>query len=322
MNPVGSHDHDGWHLRFGAMASHCEIVVAGDDAGARHAAHEAMVEVQRIEAKYSRYREDSVVSRINAAAGRGQATAIDAETAGLLSFADQLHRSSGGLFDLTSGVLRKAWDFRSGRVASAGELEALRPLVDWRRVVRDERQLLLPEAGMELDFGGIGKEYAADRAQSVLARAGVGHGFVNLGGDLRVLGPRTDGRPWRFGIQHPREPGALCASVELRDGALATSGDYERFFITPEGRRCCHILDPRSGQPVTHWQSVSVVAPVCAAAGALATVAMLLGPDGASFLRGQGVAFLAIDAAGRIDSHEILPFTPALPAHPDFVPTL
>jgi FAD:protein FMN transferase len=319
-------DHDGWHLRFGAMASDCEIVVSGDDAAARHAAHAAMAEVKRIEFKYSRYRDDSIVSRINAAAGRGEATPIDAETAGLLGFADQLHRSSGGLFDLTSGVLRRAWDFRAGRVPSAAQLDALRPLVDWRRVAWDADQVLLPEAGMELDFGGIGKEYAADRVQAVLAEAGVHHGFVNLGGDLRVLGPHADGRPWRFGIQHPREAGALAASVELRDGALATSGDYERFFITPEGRRCCHILDPRSGQPVTHWQSVSVVAPVCAAAGALATIAMLLGPEGAAFLRGQGVAFLAIDAQGRVESHEILPFTPALPAlvsHlPDFVPTL
>ena len=302
------------------MASDCEIVVSGDDAAARHAAHAAMDEVKRIEAKYSRYRDDSVVSRINAAAGQGRATPIDAETAGLLAFADQLHRSSGGLFDLTSGVLRRAWDFRAGRVPTEAELDALKPLVDWRRVVWDERQVLLPEAGMELDFGGIGKEYAADRAQALLAGAGVAHGFVNLGGDLRVLGPRADGRPWRFGIQHPREPGSLAASVELRDGALATSGDYERFFVTPDGRRCCHILDPRSGQPVTHWQSVSVVAPVCAAAGALATIAMLHGAEAAAFLRGQGVAFLAIDAQGRVESHEILPFTPALPAQPDFTP--
>jgi thiamine biosynthesis lipoprotein len=304
---VPSLDHDGWHLRFGAMASQCELVVAGDDARARLAAHEAMGEVQRIEAKYSRYRADSVVSRINAAAGHGRATPIDAETAGLLAFADQLHRQSGGLFDLTSGVLRRAWDFRSGRVPARGELQALLPLVGWGRVAWDEHQLLLPEAGMELDFGGIGKEYAADRAQAVLLTAGVQHGFVNLGGDLRVLGPRADGRPWRFGIQHPREPGALSAQVELHDGALATSGDYERFFVTPEGRRCCHLLDPRSGEPVAHWQSVSVAAPVCAAAGALATVAMLMGAAGAAFLRRQGVPFLAIGPDGQPESHQITP---------------
>lgn len=306
-----AHDHDGWHLRFDAMASRCEIVVS-DEPVARRAAHEAMAEVRRIEARYSRYRSDSIVSQINAAAGSGQATPMDAETVGLLAFADQLHRQSGGLFDLTSGVLRKAWDFRAGHLPEPSQLDALLPLVDWRRVVWNERELSLPEPGMELDFGGIGKEYAADRAQGVLAKAGVHRGFVNLGGDLRVLGPRVDGRPWRFGIQHPRKTESLCASVELLDGALATSGDYERFFITPEGRRCCHVLDPRSGQPVTHWQSVSVVAPVCAAAGAMATIAMLLGAEGAAFLRRQGVAFLAIDTDGRVESNETFPFTPAI----------
>lgn len=300
-------DQDGWHLRFGAMACACEVVVPGQDPHARDAAQAAMAEVRRIEAKYSRYRHDSVVSRINAAAGQGRATPIDAETAGLLAFADQLHQQSGGLFDLTSGVLRRAWDFRSGRVPAASELQALLPLVGWARVAWDDHQVLLPETGMQLDFGGIGKEYAADRAQAVLLQAGVRHGFVNLGGDLRVLGPRADGRPWRFGIQHPRQPGQLSAQVELHDGALATSGDYERFFITPEGRRCCHILDPRSGEPVAHWRSVSVAAPVCAAAGALATIAMLMGEGGTAFLRRQGVPFLALGPDGQAESHQITP---------------
>lgn len=304
-------DRDGWHRRFGAMASHCEIVVAHGDASARRAVEAAVAEVRRIEAKYSRYRSDSVVSRINAAAGSGVATAVDVETAGLLAYAEQLYRQSAGLFDLTSGVLRRAWDFRAARVPTAAELQAIRPLVDWRRVRWNGHQVLLPEPGMELDLGGIGKEYAADRAQAVLQRHGVHSGFVNLGGDLRVLGPRPQWGPWRFGIQHPRRPEATCASVELREGALATSGDYERFFITPEGRRCCHILDPRSGQPVSHWQAVSVVAPVCAAAGALATIAMLLGAAGVPFLQRQGVAFLAIDAHGGIASHDIQPLTAA-----------
>ncbi|MEK8032733.1 FAD:protein FMN transferase [Ideonella sp. DXS29W] len=305
MRGLAHFDRDGWHWRFGAMASHCEIVVGHPEAEARAAVDAAVAEVRRIEAKYSRYQADSIVSRINAAAGTGVATAIDPETAGLLAFADQLHRQSGGLFDLTSGVLRRAWDFRAARVPGEEELAAIRPLIGWTRVAWDDHQVTLPEPGMELDFGGIGKEYAADRAQAVLLQHGLQRGFVNLGGDIRVLGPRPDGRPWRFGIQHPRHPEATCASVELREGALATSGDYERFFITPEGRRCCHILDPRTGQPVAYWQAISVVAPVCAAAGALATIAMLLGEQALSFLQRQGVAFMAIDAQGGIASHDI-----------------
>jgi hypothetical protein len=124
---------------------------------------------------------------------------------------------------------------------------------------------------MELDFGGIGKEYAADRAAAVLAQSGVEYALVNLGGDVRVVGPQADGAPWRIGIRHPREPNRVLATIALSEGALATSGDYERFFEL-EGKRYCHILDPRAGRPVDTFQSVSVVAPLCVVAGSCATI--------------------------------------------------
>lgn len=320
LPPDGPAEQEHRHA-FTAMASPNEIVLAGvPPAQAADACAFAKAEVRRIERKYSRYRDDSVISAINARAGRGGVT-VDAETAHLLDFAAELHRQSDGLFDLTSGCLRRAWDFKAGREPSPDALALQLARIGWHRVQWDGRAIALPQAGMEIDFGGIGKEYAADRAVAVLRELGFRHGFVNLGGDLRVLGPRPDGQPWVFAIRHPRREHEFCARIALGSGALATSGDYERFFVTPEGRRCCHILDPRSGQPVTHWQSVSVVAPVCAAAGALATIAMLRGPEAADFLRGQGVAFLAIDAQGRVESHEILPFTPAVPTKPDFVHT-
>lgn len=291
---------------FGAMASRCEIVLAGVPASqALAAARQAEAEVRRIETRYSRYREDSIVSRINAAAGTGRAVAVDDETAGLLAYADRLHALSGGLFDLTSGPLRRAWDFRSGRVPAEEEVAGLLPLIGWQQVQREAGTILLPKAGMELDFGGIGKEYAADRARAVLAQAGLQSGFVNLGGDLSLLGPQPGGKPWAFGIQDPRQEVATCAQLQLSQGALATSGDYERFFITPQGRRCCHILDPRTGQPVSHWRSVSVVAPLCSAAGALATIAMLLGPAAQDFLGRQGVAYLAVGPDGAITRQDL-----------------
>lgn len=300
---------------FEAMASRCELVLAGVPAAkAQAAAQRATAEVRRIEAKYSRYQADSVISRINQAAGTGKPVPIDAETQGLLDYADRLHDLSGGRFDLSSGPLRRAWDFRKGIVPSEASLAAVLPLIGWQRIERGAGWLRLPQAGMELDLGGIGKEYAADRAAAVLAEAGVQHGFVNLGGDLRLLGPAPDGRPWRLGIQHPRQVDEVCAHLHLSQGALATSGDYERYFITPEGRRCCHILDPRSGQPVAHWQSISVIAPLCSAAGALATIAMLIGPGATDFLRAQGVAFLAVDPQGRIEQQD-LP-SPSLTPHP------
>lgn len=286
---------------FQAMACRCELQLEGATPAALQAAADAAVaEVRRIEATYSRYRADSVVSRINAAAGSGRWLTVDAETASLLDFAGRLHADSGGRFDISSGVLRRAWDFSAAHVPSDAELQALLPLVGWPRVERGPQGVRLPLAGMELDFGGFGKEYAADRAAGVLMQQGVRHGFVNLGGDLRVVGPRADGRPWCIGIQHPRQADAVVASVDIAHGALATSGDYERFFVDADGLRHCHILDARSGRSVRHWQSVSVAAPLCVAAGALATIAMLMADDALDFLRAQGVAALAVDADGTL----------------------
>ncbi len=291
---------DGHRFGFEAMASRCEVRIDGLDAdAAATAAATAIAEVRRIETKYSRYRPDSIVSRINAAAGEGPALEVDDETAALLHFAAQLHAQSDGLFDITSGVLRRVWDFRAQRLPAPAALAEAVARVGWTRVEWDGRALRLPEPGMEIDFGGFGKEYAADRAATVLEARGVRHGFVNLGGDIRLVGPRADGQPWQFGIQHPREPAGTVASVALSRGALATSGDYERFFVH-EGRRYCHILDPRSGWPVTTWQSVSVTSPACIAAGALSTIAMLKGSAAPGFLQAQRAAYLAVDAAGQL----------------------
>ena len=284
---------------FGAMACDCEVRVVGDDEATLHAAaHEAIAEVRRIEASYSRYREDSIVSRINAAAGSTAPVPVDPETEALLDLAGHLHAASNGRFDATSGVLRQAWDFRSARVPSDSEVAALLPRVGWQHVARAPGTVTLVRPSMELDFGGFGKEYAADRAAALLLDAGVRGGFVNLGGDIRVAGPRADGSPWRFAIRHPREASSFIAEVELASGALATSGDYERCIVV-DGRRHAHLLDAKTGWPVSDWASVSVVAASCTAAGALATLAMLSGNDAPALLRLQGSWFLAIDAAGR-----------------------
>ena len=287
-------------FRFTAMASDCEVRIAGlARRRAEPLARAAIAEVRRIESKFSRYRPDSVVSRINAAAGSGAAIEVDAETAALLDFAARLHDTSDGLFDISSGALRRAWDFRAGRLPQPAEIEALLPLVGWHRVRWQLRSIDLPRRGMELDFGGFGKEYAADRAATLLQAHGLRHGMVNLGGDIRLVGPRPDGSPWRLGIQHPRAAGRLIAELALDAGALATSGDYERYF-EHDGRRYCHVLDPRTGWPVSVWRSVSVVAPACLAAGALSTVAMLKGAEALPWLQAQNVAYLAVDQQGRV----------------------
>jgi thiamine biosynthesis lipoprotein len=288
-------------VRFAAMACDCEVHLAvPDEAQARTLAQPAIDEVLRIEARYSRYRADSIVSRINAAAGAAP-VAVDPETEALLRYADTLHASSDGLFDITSGILRRAWNFREARLPAPDELQLLLGLVGWDKVQLHGGTIHLEQAGMELDFGGFGKEYAADRAAAILQAAGVQHGYVNLGGDIRILGPHPDGTPWHIAIQNPRDAGATVASMPVTQGALATSGDYERFFEL-DGRRYCHVLNPRTGMPVDVWRSISVLAPTATAAGSYATIAMLKEKAGLAFLRESGLAFLAIDSDGQVFS--------------------
>ncbi|TAG46928.1 MAG: FAD:protein FMN transferase [Betaproteobacteria bacterium] len=296
-----------WRAQFAAMACDCELlIVADNELGARDAAVAAIDEVRRIEHKYSRYRADSVVAEINANAGGASLVSIDEETAQLIAFADQLFAASDGLFDITSGVLRRAWNFKNAELPSNALIAEMVALIGWHRVEHNAHQLRLPESGMEIDFGGFGKEYAADRAASVLIERGVANALVNLGGDVRALGHRGDGAPWQLGIRHPRVDGETLASIPLVNTALATSGDYER-FVDVGGVRYCHVLNPKTGWPVQHWRSISVVAPVCAAAGALATIAMLKGTEALPFLREQGVSFLAVDAQGAVSTEATLP---------------
>jgi len=288
-----------FRIPFKAMASACEVVLAaGDEQQARALAQPAIDEVHRVEFKFSRYRPDSIVSRINAAA-RQAAIACDSETWSLLEYADSLYRSSGGLFDITSGVLRRAWNFNTPRVPAESELAAARELIGWARVERESHRVRLPEAGMEIDFGGFGKEYAADRAGAILEARGVRHGYVNLAGDMRVLGPKPDGQPWMIGIQDPRHQGRILATIPVDRGGLATSGDYERFFEL-DGQRYCHVLDPRSGRPVTFWRTVSALAPLAVMAGSCTTIAMLKQAEGLDFLQACGLTYLAVDQQGVI----------------------
>ena len=286
---------------FRAMAAEHEIQLAAPDIDrARRAADAAIADVMRIEAKYSRYRDDSVTSRINRAAG-GFEVAIDAETAALLRYADECYGLSGGLFDITSGVLRRVWDFRRDPpvLPTPAELASAVALVGWREVEWTAKAIRLPRAGMQIDFGGIGKEYAADRVATICLEHGMRHGLVNLGGDIRAIGPQADGTPWRVGIRHPRVQDAAVAGFDLAAGALATSGDYERYFEIA-GQRYCHILNPKTGMPVRYWQSVSVVSPLCVVAGSCATIAMLLEADAPAFLESQGVQWLGIEADGSL----------------------
>ena len=286
-------------MPFKAMGSACEVVLASHtQKEAESVAKLAIDEVWRIEHKYSRYTNDSIIAKINQQAGQG-AVHCDDETCALFQFASQIFDKSDGLFDITSGVLRRAWNFQKPELPTSQKLKTLLPLVGWQKVVLQAQSIALPLAGMEVDFGGFGKEYAADRAAQVLRQKGVTSGYVNLAGDMRFLGPKPSGEPWMIGIQDPRQPDRVVATLPMMQGGLATSGDYERYFEL-NGQRYCHVLNPKTGMPVRAWRSVSVTAPAAVVSGCTTTMAMLKEEDGLSFLQSTGFDFFAIDHTGKV----------------------
>jgi len=280
-----------WTGRFTAMAGPCELLVDGGDADeARVLLARAADEAWRIERKFSRYRDDSVVHAIHAAGGAP--VEVDDETAQLLDYAALCWEASRGRFEITSRVLRRVWTFdgREG-VPDAGAIQAALEHVGWDKVTWQEGRITLP-AGMEIDFGGLGKEYAVDRAAADLAGHTARAFVVNFGGDLFASGARADGTAWRVGVDDPARTGeALLGRIDLARGGLATSGDARR-FVRWRGRRLGHVLDPRTGWPVEGAPAaVTVLASTCLEAGTLATFAILQGPGAREFLEAQDVEF-------------------------------
>jgi thiamine biosynthesis lipoprotein len=245
-------------------------------------------EAWRVEQKFSRYRDDSIVSWIHR--NRGTEITIDEETAGLIDFARQCHELSDGLFDITSGLFRRAWTFDgSDRVPEPDVVSELLPHVGFDKVRWRRPHLTLP-VGMEIDFGGIGKEYAVDRAYEILSLHRSTPFLINFGGDLRA-NRRTARAPWQIGIERPDTDGQAGRVLELERGALATSGDSRRFLLK-DGVRYGHVLNPRTGWPIPGApRSVTVAASTCTEAGMLATLALLQGPKAEEFLQQQGVGY-------------------------------
>ncbi len=272
---------------FEAMGSPCEIQLETDSADlVEEVGCLVQQEALRIERKFSRYRPDSVLSIINNS--NGAPVVVDGETAALLDYADRCFRLSQGRFDVTSGVLRRAWKFDgSDSVPTAAHIEELRAQIGWRRVRWERPVITLPE-GMEIDFGGLGKEYAVDVALMRTVQRTKVPVLVNFGGDLRVSGPRSGGQRWRVIIDSV-DADASRAWLEIAGGAITTSGDSRRFLFK-DGVRYGHILDPRTGWPVRYApRSVTVAADTCMAAGILSTLAMLQGRGAEKFLRREVV---------------------------------
>lgn len=266
------------------MGGPCELLIeTRRHAEAQQATDIASAEVWRIEQKFSRYVSGNIIDQINRYTERP--VRLDSETAGLIDFAHVLHELSEGLFDITSGVLRRAWTFDgSSNVPRRDAVAALLPLVGLEKISWQAPYLKLPD-GMQIDLGGIGKEYAVDRVAGML-RADISSScLVNFGGDLAVSQSRRDQNSWRVGVAGSQK------RIALMQGALATSGDAHRFLLC-KGRRYSHILNPRTGWPVDHApHSITVLGDSCTQAGMLSTLAMLKGAGAEAFLDAEGVTY-------------------------------
>jgi len=265
------------------MASPCVVLVDTlDETLGAEVGDLIKTEALRIEAKFSRYR-PSVVTEINETTG--QAIEVDDETADLIGYSMVCYALSEGLIDITSGALRRAWKFDGSETVPTQiqVRDALRH-VGWKRVSW-ERPILRLQPGMEIDFGGIGKEYAVDRALALAEAHTRDPVLVNFGGDLRVSGPRRDGTPWYVAIEDVDRAGNAAGLLELSSGALATSGDTYRYVVR-DGVRYGHVLNPQTGWPIADApRSVTVHAPTCTEAGLLAKLALLRGPGAEEFLK-------------------------------------
>ncbi len=289
-----------WRGEFQSMASPCELLIETDDESLAYSLTQlAFDEAMRIEHKFSRYRQDNIIYKINNSHGTKIST--DEETALLLDYADQCFQMSDGFFDVTSGVLREAWKFDcSNKVPEHNKVQAILPRVGWQKVSWNKPFFSMPD-GMEIDLGGIGKEYAVDRT-AMLVRAHTDQSvLINYGGDLYATKPRQDGSGWMIGVEKPElkstsknkknKQRKSVKEFQLKQGGIATSGDVYRYLIK-DGIRYSHILDPHTGWPVKGApHSVTVVAESCIEAGILATLAMLNGKSAKRFLQEQDIKF-------------------------------
>ena len=300
----------------GLMGTRVEATVLHEDVTvARAALVKAFMEMERVEHLLSRHMPESEVSHINRAAGSAPVK-VSAETFALLERSRAYSEQYEGLFDVTIGPVSALWGFSDDRpvtVPDAAVLDSLRHLVDYHHMLLNDRDttVFLTRPGMQLDLGGVAKGYAIDRAVAVLRAEGLRNFLVDAGGDLYAAGTKGDGRRWRVGIKHPRRPDDLAATLELQDQAVATSGDYERFVLV-DGRRYHHIIDPRTGYPADHYQSVTVLAPTAEAADALATYLFIAGPD-----RMPVSSYAVIDTTGRLRFDPSLAQTHAFTPVPD-----
>lgn len=287
---------------FKAMGSFCEIQIFDDSRiHAKKIVNKLRNEVARLEKKYSRFLADSFLSEINASAGNKLGFIIDDETLSLFKHSLNCYEQSDGLFDITAGALNQIWDFKKAHVPSQAQIDLALTHVGLKKIYHKGSLIRLPR-GMQIDFGGIVKEYAADSVAQLARNLGVTNGLVNLGGDFSVIGAQPENKAWPVAVSSPDAASDIMARIELSSGGLASSGDYERFFMH-DSKRYSHILNPITGWPSAGLRAVSVAANLCSVAGSVATIAMLKEEGAAKdWLEESGLAYVFMDSQEAIGS--------------------
>jgi thiamine biosynthesis lipoprotein len=288
-------------------------VAAVNEQDARDAMADAYAEMRRVEALLSKYRSDSQIAKINQFVGDDQFVPVDPEVRDILQRSLQYSVMTGGLFDITIGSLIDLWGIGTEheRIPDDSELKHILPFIDYRNVeIQADQGVRLRYQEVKLDLGGIAKGYSVDRGIEVLQSRNISSALLNAGGDIRCIGMKPDGTPWRIGVQHPRESGILGV-IELQDASVATSGDYERYFMH-QGIRYHHIFLPSTGMPGRECQSVTILANATEVADVLATAVFVMGPvQGLAFIEDQpDVEGMIVRADGEIISSSGFSFKP------------
>ncbi len=239
---------------------------------------QAFDEMTRIEQLMSTYLPDSEISRINRAAGK-EAIPVSCEVEEVIREGIYWSEQSGGAFDITVEPLVQLWDFDGEKeiIPADNTIRKTASLVNYKNIEIKDHTVRLKLRGMAINVGGLAKGYAVDRAISIL-RGRISNGIVNAGGDLFAFGQKNKQTSWNIGLQHPRKPQELLAAFAVKNQAVATSGDYQRYFIK-DGVRYHHIFDPQTGRPARLMISATVTTTEVMDADALATAVFVMGPD-------------------------------------------
>jgi thiamine biosynthesis lipoprotein len=261
-----------------------------------------MAELRRLDAMMSLYKDSSEITKVNLAAGK-HPVPVSLEMIEVVERAAEISKLSGGVFDITIGPLVVLWQMRlkEGAVPTDAEITKLRPLVNYRNIIvdRNASTLFLKKPGMIMDFGGM-KGYMADRVADLLKKRGITNAIIAVAGDIWALGRREDGKPWKIGVQHPRDHDKTLTVLDLSDKYISTSGDYERYVIR-ERKRYHHIIDPRTGKPSKGVISATLIGDRGSVIDPLAKAPFILGPkEGLEIVKKVGAEAIIVDEQGNV----------------------